>query len=124
MPQAKIKTQAKEFAEDIKDRLEDTTPHGKELKLAALSYVFVLCFIPYFTPKKSKFVEFHSHQGLMLFVIQVLAGLVSWFPFFGQALVLLLFFVSVVGVIKALHGIWWEIPFVFDWSEKYIPKKD
>lgn len=124
MNQEKIKDQAGKLAGEIKNRLEDNSPHGRELKLAALSYMFVLVFIPYFAPKKSKFVSFHARQGLMLFVIQVLAGLVSWFPFFGQALVLLLFFVSIVGIIKALNGVWWEIPFIFEWSEKHIPKKD
>lgn len=124
MPQAKFKNQAEKIASDLKDHLEDNSPHSHELKLAALSYMFVLVFIPYFSPKKSKFVRFHAHQGLMLFVVQVLAGLISWFPFFGQALALLLFFTSVVGIIKTLNGIWWEIPLIFEWSEKYIPKKD
>lgn len=124
MPQEKIKDQAEKIALGLKDRLEDNSPHGRELKLAALSYMFVLVFIPFFSPKKSKFVRFHAHQGLMLFIIQVFAGLVSWFPFFGQALVLLLFFTSVVGIAKALNGIWWEIPFIYEWSERFIPKKD
>lgn len=123
MTKEKIKDQAEKLAGDLKNRLEDNSPHGRELKLAALSYMFVLVFIPYFTPRKSKFVEFHSRQGLMLFVIQVLAGLVAWFPFLGQALALLLFFVSVVGIIKALNGIWWEIPLIYEWSEKFVPKK-
>jgi uncharacterized membrane protein len=124
MPQENFKTQAEKIAIGLKDRLEDTSPHGRELKLAALSYMFVLVFIPYFSPQKSKFVKFHAHQGLMLFILQVFAGLVSWFPFFGQAFALVLFFVSVVGIAKSLNGIWWEIPFIFEWSEKYIPKKD
>jgi uncharacterized membrane protein len=124
MPQAKLKDQAEKFAEDLKDKIEDSSVRGRDHKLAALSYMFILCFIPYFAPKKSKFVQHHSHQGLMLFIIQVFAGLISWFPFFGQALVLLLFFTSVVGIIKALNGVWWEIPLIYEWSEKYIPKKD
>lgn len=118
MPPKKIKAQAEELAGEIKTRLEDNTSKGQERKMAALSYVFILCLVPLLGDKKSAFVQFHAKQGLVLFVIEVFAGLIAWFPIFGQLFVLSLFIVSVMGVVKTLRGEKWEIPFVYEWSKK------
>jgi uncharacterized membrane protein len=113
-----FKEQAEKIAVELKDRLEDNTPQGRERKLAALSYAFIFCFIPLFANKKSAFVQFHARQGFVLFLLDVIVGLVVWMPFFGQLFFLILIIASVVGFIRALNGIWWEIPFVHEWSKK------
>lgn len=106
------------LAGEIKHQLEDTSKKGVERKEAALSYMFILCFIPLLANRESEYVQFHAKQGFVLFVLDVLIGLVSWFPVFGQLAVLVLFFTSVIGIIKALNGKYWEIPFVYEWSKK------
>lgn len=81
--------------------------------MAALSYAWILCLIPLLTKKDSKFAQFHSKQGLILLG----ASLLFWFPIFGQILALVVLIVSVIGIIKALNGEWWKIPFLYDLSK-------
>ena len=86
--------------------------------VAALSYAWILCLVPLLGKRKSKFAQFHAKQGLILFAIELAASLVSWFPVFGQLLILALIVVSVMGIIKAMNGEWWKIPFIYEWSKK------
>lgn len=82
--------------------------------VAALSYVWILCLVPLFLKRDSEFAQFHAKQGLLLFGL----SLVCWFPFFGWILGLVVFIISVLGVIKTLNGEWWEIPYIHNWSKK------
>jgi uncharacterized membrane protein len=86
--------------------------------IAALSYGWILFLVPLLGKRDSKFAQFHAKQGLILFLIELVAGLVMWFPFFGQLLMLALIIVAVVGIIKALNGEWWKIPYIYEWSLK------
>ena len=86
--------------------------------VAALSYLWVLCLVPLLGKKNSKFAQFHAKQGLILFIIELIAGLVAWFPFFGQLFILILIVVAVMGIVRAYNGEWWKIPFVYEWSKK------
>ncbi len=86
--------------------------------IAALSYVWILFLVPLLGKRDSEFAQFHAKQGLVLFVIELLAALLAWFPFFGQLLMLALVVVSVMGIVKTLNGEWWRIPFIHEWSKK------
>jgi len=86
--------------------------------LAALSYAWILCLVPLLGRRDSKFAQFHAKQGLVLFVIEIIAGLIFWVPLFGQLLMLALAVVAVMGIIKALNGEWWKIPYIYEWSKK------
>ena len=86
--------------------------------IAALSYVWILCLVPLLGKRDSKFAQFHAKQGLVLFIIEIIAGLIFWFPLFGQLLMLAIAVVAVMGIIKALNGEWWEIPYIYEWSKK------
>lgn len=86
--------------------------------VAALSYIWILCLVPLLGKKDSEFAQFHAKQGLVLFIIELVGGLVFWFPIFGQILALLLLVVAIMGVVKTLNGEWWEVPVIFDWSKK------
>ncbi len=86
--------------------------------IAALSYAWILCLVPLLTKRGSKFAQFHAKQGLVLFIVEIIASLVFWFPVFGQLLMLALVVVSVMGIIKALNGEWWEVPYIYEWSKK------
>lgn len=87
---------------------------NEERTIAALSYVWILFIIPLLLKKNSQFSQFHAKQGLVLFLF----SLVSWFPFFGQIIALIIIIVSVVAIIKTLNGEKWEIPYVYDLSKK------
>lgn len=86
--------------------------------IAALSYVWILCFIPFLLKRDSEFVQFHAKQGLVLFIVELLASLLIWFPFFGPLLMLVLVIISVMAIVKTLNGERWEIPFVYEQSKK------
>ena len=90
--------------------------------IAALSYVFILFLIPLLGKHNSKYAQFHAKQGLVLFVVELIVSLFSWFPIIGQLAVLGLIITSIMGVIKALNGEWWKIPFIYDWSKKVAIK--
>lgn len=117
MPRQTFKAKAEKIAGELKERFSDDTPRGKERRLAALSYLFILCFVP-LASSKSDFVQFHAKQGFVMFILEVFAFLIIWFPIFGQLFMLILIFTAAVGFIKALNGVRWEIPFVHEWSKK------
>jgi len=87
--------------------------------VAALSYVWVLCLIPLLTKKKSKFAQFHAKQGLVLFIIEIIGTFIFWIPLIGWVLGIVLLVVAIMGVLKALNGEWWKIPYIYDWSKKF-----
>ena len=82
--------------------------------VAALSYVWILFLIPLLLKRDSKYCQFHAKQGLVLFVI----SLIAWFPLFGWLIGLALIAVSVISLVKTLAGEWWKIPYLYDWSKK------
>jgi len=91
--------------------------------LAAIGYLWVLCFIPLFAKKDSPFAQFHGKQGFLLFVISIGLWIIGWFPvigwfvlFFGEIGLTIL---SIVGIIKALSGEKWEIPYIGQYAKKF-----
>ncbi len=87
--------------------------------IAAISYAWILCLVPLLAKRKSKFAQFHAKQGLVLFIGELVGSLLFWFPFFGQVLMLVFVVISILGIVKALNGEWWKIPYVYDWSKKF-----
>ncbi len=80
---------------------------------AMLSYFWVISLYFYLTKKKSKFVQFHAKQGIILFLL----SFATIVPIFGQLFALVLTLVSIVAMIKAYSGEWYKIPFVYDLSK-------
>jgi uncharacterized membrane protein len=83
--------------------------------LAAVGYLGILFLIPLLAAKQSKFAQFHAKQGLVLFVVEVILGFV---PFLGWALELVLLVVSIYGLVQALQGQWWELPYLGQYAKK------
>ena len=90
----------------------------KNSGVAALSYLWILFIVPLLGKRKSKFAQFHAKQGLVLFGIELVAGMFAWFPLFGQLIILGLIVIAVMGAVKALNEEWWEIPYISEWSKK------
>jgi len=91
---------------------------------AAISYIFFLCIITLILKKDNKFALYHAKHGLVLFVIETAALILSIIPFlslliwvFGYTLFLL---VSVWGIMQSVLGIYSRIPVLTDISEKVI----
>jgi len=91
---------------------------------AVISYISFLCIITLVLKKNNKFALYHARQGLVLFVMEVAAFILSIIPLlgwliwvFGYAFFLL---VSLWGIMQAVLGIYCRIPVITDISEKVI----
>ncbi|MCX5694868.1 MAG: hypothetical protein NT014_07130 [Candidatus Omnitrophica bacterium] len=91
---------------------------------AVISYVSFLCIITLILKKDNKFALYHAKQGLVLFVMEVAAFILSIIPFlgwligiFGYALFLL---VSLWGIMQAALGVNIRIPLITEISEKVV----
>lgn len=66
------KESIKKILEDVKD--ESSSFDKKEIEsgkaMALLSYIGILCLIPYFVEKNNKYVRFHAVQGINLAIIE------------------------------------------------------
>ncbi|MDP2631578.1 MAG: hypothetical protein Q8P30_02290 [Candidatus Uhrbacteria bacterium] len=97
-------------------------PQDKDVQenkvIAAVGYIFVLCFIPLMFAKESKFAQFHAKQGLVLFIAELGVMIVNMvlmaIPILGWlaalALNVFLLLLAVGGILKALAGESWEMP--------------
>ena len=89
---------------------------------AVLGYLSILCLVPLLLKKDNKFALFHGKQGLVLFIFEVAAGIISLVPFLGWIigiLALIIFpILSVIGIIRSLMGQYWKMPVLGDLAEK------
>ncbi len=95
---------------------------SEEGRMAAImSYIPILCFIPLLNMKDNKEAHFHARQGVMLFLIEVLAIIflidgISRFVF--KALLIVAVALSVVGIYFALQGKNYKLPIIGDFADK------
>jgi len=110
------------------------TPTEFERWVAAIGYLFFMCFFALWKGKDSSFVRFHARQAFLLFLSEVVAFVllviidktIGRLPFLGLLIVILLqigvyliaLMLSVMGFVKALFGERWEMPFFGPYTEK------
>ena len=105
-----------------------TAPDEQEIRegkfFAIISYVSFLCIITLVLKRTNRFALYHAKQGLVLFVLEVAAFILSIIPLlgwligvFGYAIFLL---VSIWGIIQAALGLYCRIPVISEISEKVI----
>lgn len=89
---------------------------------AAIGYLSILCFVPLFLKKKNKFAQFHGKQALVLFILEIAASILKVVPALGDLVFTVGFVVfgilSLVGVVKVLMGEYWEMPVIYDISNR------
>ncbi len=94
----------------------------EEGRLAAImSYIPLLCFIPLLNMKDNKEARLHARQGVLLFLIELVAVLflvdgISDFVF--KAILIVAVALSVVGIYFALQGKSYKLPVIGDLAEK------
>ncbi|TSC91455.1 MAG: hypothetical protein CEN92_280 [Candidatus Berkelbacteria bacterium Licking1014_96] len=98
----------------------------KNKGMAVLSYIGILCLIPLLAAKESKFAQFHAKQGLVLFLAEVLLGILYAIPFLnvvmlfvGWILYILLLVLAIMGIVNALGGKFWKMPVLGGMAEKF-----
>ena len=91
---------------------------------AIISYVCFLCIVTLVLKKSNKFALYHAKQGLVLFVMEVAAFILSIVPLlgwligvFGYAIFLL---VSLWAIIQSALGIYCHIPVVTKISKEVV----
>jgi len=86
--------------------------------IAALSYIWAACLIPLLFRRKSKLAQFHAKQGLLLFAVELLGAWLFPIPIIGWALGFLVMLLSLLGVVNALSGNFWEMPFLGRYAKR------
>lgn len=87
--------------------------------VAAIGYIWILCFIPLLLKRDSKFAQFHGKQGLVLFIVEVVVGFIIWIPFIGWLLGLATAILAIIGILQALQGNFWEMPLLGQFAKKF-----
>jgi uncharacterized membrane protein len=88
---------------------------------AIMSYIPFLCFIPLLNMKHNSEARFHARQGVMLFLIELVAFLflfdrISQFVF--TAVLIVAVALSMAGIYFALQGKNYRLPIVGDLADK------
>ena len=118
--------QKKNIFEDVKDDTElfDKNDIESGKVMAILSYIGILCLIPFFAEKNNKYVIYHAKQGLNLFFLEIIASaaismfsIILFFLFFiggliGFAVSGLSLALSVIGIVNVCNGKAKELPIV------------
>lgn len=101
------------------------TDEAKDIRLhkdlAAFSYIWIMSLMVYAMKKDSKFLEFHSKQGIVLFLLSIPV----WFlPFIGRFLTLILVGGMVLGFINAAQGLKRDVPLIGKLSRGELKSSD
>ena len=105
--------------EETKDEaMGDPKDIEKNKGVALLSYILFLFLIPMFLKRKSHFCQFHAKQGLVLFIAGIIAFFLQLIPIIGTLAIILVFFLSVVGIYKCIEGEYWKVPYLHQFAEK------
>lgn len=76
---------------------------------AILAYLGPLFLVGLFLGKDSKFVRYHVNQGLILFIFDIIIGIIvsfgSWIPVIGWLFGLLYLVVAVLAILGILNAV-------------------
>lgn len=90
--------------------------------MAIMSYLGILCLVPLVFNRDDEYVDFHARQGVALWIWGVLAILGLYIPGVGKIFfdfsILVITFLSLVGMVAVIFDRAWRLPFVFDLSTK------
>lgn len=119
---------------DLKDSTAEFTKEEIDAGklMAILSYLGILCLIPYFAEKDNKYVRYHAIQGLNLFIIDlicsaviavvgVVATILFLIPILGWILGGLLYLVIFLIPVGIFALSIWGLVLVFQDQAKELP---
>jgi fumarate reductase subunit D len=89
---------------------------------AMLGYIPFMCFVPLVKMKDNPFALKHGKQGLLLFIIEIVA-VIFLLPKIGDllwgAVIVLCLAAAAAGAFFALQGQDWKIPFIGHWADRF-----
>lgn len=89
--------------------------------IAAFSYVWIMSVIIYIARKDSRFIQYHSKQGIVLFLLTIPAAMI---PYVGKFLVLIIVGGMVLGFIHAAQGKYEDVPVAGELAKGNLKVKD
>lgn len=89
--------------------------------IAAFSYVWIMSVIIYIARKDSRFIQYHSKQGIVLFLLTIPAAMI---PYVGKLLVLIIVGGMVLGFIHAAQGKYEDVPLAGELAKGNLKVKD
>lgn len=100
---------------------EETIEEGKIF--AFLGYWGILFLIPILAKKDNRFAVFHGKQGLVLFIFEIIIGILGMIPILGWFIIrpigyIFCFIVAIMGMVQSLSGKYWKMPWLGQYAEK------
>ena len=80
--------------------------------LAALSYLSVLCFLPFIFCPNDDYAKFHAKQGIRLFILSLFSDVASLIPVVGAVFTLFRFYCIYKGMTNASAGKREPLPYI------------
>ena len=89
---------------------------------SVLAYLWILCLVPFIVKRDSRFINHHAQQGVMLFIAEVILGVVVIIPFVGWLIGFVGWIIclvwSIQGIINSLSGRFWRVPYLNKLAKK------
>lgn len=91
--------------------------------LAMMSYLGILVFVPLIMNRDDQYVYFHARQGLVIWILGIVAIFTLYLPGVGKflfssfATITLLF--SFVGIVSVLFYKAWRLPLIYTLSTRF-----
>ncbi len=105
-----------------KDSIPEQVDLPDDRFIAAIGYLGVLCVVPLILKRDSVFAMHHGKQGLVLLIAWMALWIGNVIPVLGQIVWMLgtiaLIILMILGVINALHGRMWEMPFLGNFAKQ------
>ena len=111
------------MSEQFQNQPYPPAPKQQNTVMGILSYISILCLIPLLTEKNDPFVQYHAKQGINLFIIEVVVGIIggvltgifNFIPFVGGilsgvigfitgVLSLCFFVLAILGIVNVCNG--------------------
>ena len=84
--------------------------------MAAISYIWILFLVPLFAAKDDAFARYHANQGLVLFLVSIVIGIIGLIPLVGTIIALIggivTFVFMILGIVNALKGEMKPLPLI------------
>ena len=108
------------------NKTDASRPQDSEIQdakfFAAVGYLNILCIVPLYLKKGNKFAQFHGKQALVLFILELAAGIISIVPAVGDLISRFAFVVfgilALIGIVKVLMEEYWEMPVIYEISTR------
>lgn len=95
--------------------------NSNSMIFAVLSYLYLLWLLPLFLAPEDGFARYHANQGLLLFIVSTVGGMVlSFIPIIGWMLLpffsIACFVLMILGMINAFNGQTKPLPIIGNYT--------